>query len=98
MFNRGRIEELRREVGSDRFALHYGDLGDSSSLHRVIAMVRPDEIYNLAAQSHVGISFDQPEYTTDVPIDPLWSTQRITFRRDERLRPKPMRSTGLIVR
>ncbi len=66
MFNRGRIEELRREVGDERFALHYGDLGDSSSLHRVVGMVRPDEIYNLAAQSHVGISFDQPEYTTDV--------------------------------
>jgi GDPmannose 4,6-dehydratase len=66
MFNRGRIEELRREVGDDRFALHYGDLGDSSSLHRVVGMVRPDEIYNLAAQSHVGISFEQPEYTTDV--------------------------------
>ena len=66
MFNRGRIEGLRREVGNERFALHYGDLGDSSSLHRVVSMVRPDEIYNLAAQSHVGISFEQPEYTTDV--------------------------------
>jgi GDPmannose 4,6-dehydratase len=66
MFNRGRIEELRREVGDDRFALHYGDLGDSSSLHRVVSLVRPDEVYNLAAQSHVGISFEQPEYTTDV--------------------------------
>lgn len=66
MFNRGRIEGLRREVGNDRFGLHYGDLGDSSSLHRVVSMVRPDEVYNLAAQSHVGISFEQPEYTTDV--------------------------------
>ncbi|MCX4247719.1 GDP-mannose 4,6-dehydratase [Paraliomyxa miuraensis] len=66
MFNRGRIEDLRRQVGGDRFGLHYGDLGDSSSLHRVVSMVRPDEVYNLAAQSHVGISFEQPEYTTDV--------------------------------
>ncbi len=65
-FNRGRIEGLRRRVGTERFALHYGDLGDSSSLNSVIADVRPDEIYNLAAQSHVGISFKQPEYTSDV--------------------------------
>lgn len=65
-FNRGRIEALRREVGTDRFALHYGDLSDSSSLNGVIADTRPDEVYNLAAQSHVGISFKQPEYTSDV--------------------------------
>ncbi|MBC8068322.1 MAG: GDP-mannose 4,6-dehydratase, partial [Deltaproteobacteria bacterium] len=65
-FNRGRIEALRDKVGTERFPLHYGDLGDSSSLHSVIAETRPDEIYNLAAQSHVGISFKQPEYTSDV--------------------------------
>jgi GDPmannose 4,6-dehydratase len=46
--------------------LHYGDLGDSSSLLRILMSVQPDEIYNLAAQSHVGISFDIPEYTGDV--------------------------------
>ena len=46
--------------------LHYGDLGDSSSLLRILMYVQPDEIYNLAAQSHVGISFDIPEYTGDV--------------------------------
>ncbi|MFA7681752.1 MAG: GDP-mannose 4,6-dehydratase [Candidatus Peribacteraceae bacterium] len=46
--------------------LHYGDLGDSSSLLRILMKVQPDEIYNLAAQSHVGISFDIPEYTGDV--------------------------------
>ncbi|MDD3897303.1 MAG: GDP-mannose 4,6-dehydratase, partial [Candidatus Peribacteraceae bacterium] len=46
--------------------LHYGDLGDSNSLLRVLMKVQPDEIYNLAAQSHVGISFDIPEYTADV--------------------------------
>ena len=65
-FNRGRIEhllqdkELRREK---RFTTHYGDMTDGSSLLRVLASVRPDEIYNLAAQSHVHISFSQPEYT-----------------------------------
>ncbi|MCA9711142.1 MAG: GDP-mannose 4,6-dehydratase, partial [Myxococcales bacterium] len=66
MFNRGRIEDLREQHGDKVFDLHYGDLGDSSSLNRVIAMVRPHEVYNLAAQSHVGISFEQPEYTADV--------------------------------
>ena len=65
-FNRARIEhllqnpELRRER---RFVTHYGDMTDGSSLLRVLAGVRPDEIYNLAAQSHVHISFSQPEYT-----------------------------------
>jgi len=46
--------------------LHYGDLGDTNSLLRILMKVQPDEVYNLAAQSHVGISFDIPEYTTDV--------------------------------
>ncbi len=65
-FNRWRIEGTRRKYGTERFQLHYGDLGDSSSLHGVIVDTRPDEVYNLAAQSHVGISFKQPEYTSDV--------------------------------
>jgi GDPmannose 4,6-dehydratase len=46
--------------------LHYGDLGDGTGLRRIIEQTRPDEVYNLAAQSHVRISFDQPEYTADV--------------------------------
>ena len=67
-FNRGRIDHL---FSDDRGAgihteLHYGDLGDSNSLLRILMQVRPDEIYNLAAQSHVAISFDIPEYTGDV--------------------------------
>lgn len=67
-FNRGRIEHLHSEMHEERYPLHlhYGDLGDSSSLLRVLLAVKPDEIYNLAAQSHVGISFDVPEYTGDV--------------------------------
>ena len=61
--NRGRIAHLD---GHPNFHLHYGDLTDSMSLVRVIGCVRPDEIYNLAAQSHVQVSFDVPEFTADV--------------------------------
>lgn len=67
-FNRGRIEHLFTDPHTTEvpLTLHYGDLGDSSSLLRVILTVQPDEIYNLAAQSHVGVSFDIPEYTGDI--------------------------------
>ncbi len=67
-WNRDRIEPVRERARREGlvFELHYGDLGDSSSLNRIVALVRPDEVYNLAAQSHVGISFQQPEYTSDV--------------------------------
>ena len=60
---RERIDHLS---GNPNFHLHYGDLADSMSLVKIIGSVRPDEIYNLAAQSHVGVSFDVPEYTADV--------------------------------
>ncbi|MBI2523846.1 GDP-mannose 4,6-dehydratase [Candidatus Peregrinibacteria bacterium] len=67
-FNRGRIEHLisHTDAPDCRVRLHYGDLGDSSSLIRVLEVSKPDEVYNLAAQSHVGISFDTPEYTGDI--------------------------------
>jgi GDPmannose 4,6-dehydratase len=67
-FNRGRIDHLFSDVYAPNLpiSLHYGDLGDSSSLMRVLAQSKPDEVYNLAAQSHVGISFDTPEYTGDI--------------------------------
>lgn len=71
-FNTGRIEHLYldewvRDMHRRRLlTLHYGDMTDSSSLIRIIGEVRPDEIYNLAAQSHVKVSFDVPEYTADV--------------------------------
>src|SRR6516162_9846802 len=67
-FATGRIDHIRhgyRGSGAG-LELHYGDLGDATGLRRIIEQVRPDEVYNLAAQSHVRISFDQPEYTADV--------------------------------
>ena len=59
-------ERIAHLEGNRHFRLHYGDLTDSMSLVKIIASVRPDEIYNLAAQSHVQVSFDVPEYTADV--------------------------------
>ena len=50
----------------EKIFLHYGDMTDSSSLNNIINLCLPDEIYNLAAQSHVGVSFEQPEYTANV--------------------------------
>ncbi|MGH7776739.1 MAG: GDP-mannose 4,6-dehydratase [Candidatus Dormibacterales bacterium] len=67
--NRARIDHLQHtnpEHGTEApFVLHYGDMTDSGGLNRLVKQVRPDEIYNLAAQSHVHISFDQPEYTAE---------------------------------
>jgi len=67
--NRGRSDHLSHanpsHIEGSRFVLHYGDMTDSGGLNRLVKTVRPDEIYNLAAQSHVQISFDQPEYTGD---------------------------------
>ena len=67
-FNTGRIEHLYQDfhVNDARVFLHYGDLADSSVLSRLLEKIQPDEIYNLAAQSHVRVSFDIPEYTADV--------------------------------
>ncbi|MCR4744544.1 MAG: GDP-mannose 4,6-dehydratase [Lachnospiraceae bacterium] len=59
-------ERIAHLEGHPRFHLHYGDLSDTSSLVKVIGSVRPDEIYNLAAQSHVQVSFDSPEFTADI--------------------------------
>ena len=67
-FNTSRIDHIFEELHSDnqRFILHYGDLTDTSNLVRLMQTIRPDEVYNLAAQSHVAVSFDSPEYTADV--------------------------------
>ena len=68
LFNTDRIDHLFQDphVDNAMFKLHYGDLTDSSNLIRIIQQVQPDEIYNLAAQSHVAVSFDSPEYTANV--------------------------------
>jgi len=88
--NRGRIDHLQHAHPShaegSRFVLHYGDMTDSGGLNRLVKTVRPDEIYNLAAQSHVHVSFDQPEYTGDA--DGLGTTRLL----------EAIRTTGLTTR
>ncbi|TIX48988.1 GDP-mannose 4,6-dehydratase [Alteraurantiacibacter aquimixticola] len=66
-FNTGRIEDIYQDphVDNRRFHLHYGDLTDSTNLIRIVQEVKPAEIYNLAAQSHVAVSFETPEYTAN---------------------------------
>lgn len=68
LFNTDRIDHLYEDphVTNRNFILHYGDLTDSCSLIHVVQKVQPDEVYNLGAQSHVAVSFEQPEYTADV--------------------------------
>ncbi|MFD1880624.1 GDP-mannose 4,6-dehydratase [Paracoccus pacificus] len=68
LFNTQRVDHIFQDVHSEkpRFRMHYGDLSDTSNLTRLIAEVRPDEVYNLGAQSHVAVSFEAPEYTADV--------------------------------
>jgi GDPmannose 4,6-dehydratase len=67
LFNTDRIDHLYEEphVSNRRFFLHHGDMTDSSSLVRITQQAQPDEIYNLAAQSHVAVSFEEPEYTAN---------------------------------
>ena len=66
-FNTGRIDHIYIDPhNKTNFFLHYGDLTDSNSIYNIINKTRPDEIYNLGAQSHVGVSFDNPEYTAEV--------------------------------
>src|SRR5882762_3936789 len=66
-FNTGRVEHLYQDphVEGARFFLHYGDLTDGSRLVTLLDKIRPNEVYHLAAQSHVRVSFDEPEYTGD---------------------------------
>ncbi|MDG2311282.1 MAG: GDP-mannose 4,6-dehydratase, partial [Flavobacteriales bacterium] len=67
-FNTNRIDHLYQDPHEKdvKLKLHYGDMTDSSNLIRIVQEVQPDEIYNLAAQSHVQVSFETPEYTADV--------------------------------
>ena len=67
LFNTARIDHLYEDphVDGRKLILHYGDMTDSMALMRVIELAQPDEIYNLAAQSHVAVSFEEPEYTAN---------------------------------
>ncbi len=67
-FNTQRVDQIYQDPheSNRRFFLHYGDLSDASNMIRIMQQVRPDEVYNLAAQTHVGVSFEKPEYTADV--------------------------------
>jgi GDPmannose 4,6-dehydratase len=81
-FNTGRIDHLYQDPHKPgtRLFLHYGDLSDGTGLRRIIEKVQPGEIYNLGAQSHVKVSFDQPEYTAD--IDALGTLRLLEAMRD----------------
>ena len=86
-FNTARIDHIYEDslVNKNHFYLHYGDLSDSSSMTRIIKEVQPDEIYNLAAQSHVAVSFEAPEYTADVDaLGTLRILEAIRFLRFEK--------------
>jgi GDPmannose 4,6-dehydratase len=67
-FNTGRLDAIYSDphASHTRLFLHYGDLSDASAMARLLGKIQPEEIYNLAAQSHVRVSFDSPEYTTDI--------------------------------
>ncbi|MDD5050834.1 MAG: GDP-mannose 4,6-dehydratase [Candidatus Pacebacteria bacterium] len=87
-FNTERIEHLYQDphIRGVRLLLHYGDLGDDSNLNRILEKVKPDEIYNLGAQSHVRVSFDIPEYTGD--IDGLGTLRILDAIRDTGIKTK----------
>jgi len=87
-FNTSRIDHLynNKNIYNQKLFLHYGDLGDSSSLCRIIEKTTPDEIYNLGAQSHVKVSFDIPEYSSDV--DAIGTCRILDAIRDTRIKTK----------
>lgn len=87
-FNTGRLDSIYSDPHSDRtrLCLHYGDLSDASSLARLIGQIQPEEIYNLAAQSHVRVSFDGPEYTADITA--LGTTRLLEAIRESGIKPR----------
>ncbi|HEY8091908.1 MAG TPA: GDP-mannose 4,6-dehydratase, partial [Polyangiaceae bacterium] len=91
-FNTGRIDHLYLDPHDPtaRLFLHYGDLSDGTGLRRIIERVRPEEVYNLGAQSHVKVSFDEPEYTAD--IDGTGTLRLLEALRDS------MKASGIVTR
>ncbi len=87
-FNTGRIDHLYNnpEIYGKKLFLHYGDLADASCISRLLEKIVPDEIYNLAAQSHVKVSFEVPEYTTD--IDATGTCRVLDANRDTSIKTK----------
>ena len=87
-FNRGRIDHLSADDSEtrDRFFLHYGDMMDTSSITRALERIQPDEIYHLAAQSHVAVSFELPEYTAQV--DALGTLRILDVLRETKLKTR----------
>ncbi len=87
-FNTGRIDHLYTDPHTNgiRFFLHHGDLSDSSNISRLLQEIKPDEIYNLGAQSHVRVSFDTPEYTADV--DGIGTLRVLDAIRDAKIKTK----------
>src|SRR6266853_4550034 len=87
-FNRGRLDAVWSDpqLSKTKLFLHYGDLSDSGSLTRILVGIQPDEIYNLAAQSHVRVSFDNPEYTMDV--NATGTLRLLEALRDSELKPR----------
>src|SRR5688572_24792536 len=90
-FNTDRIDHIYQDPHESdvRLFLHYGDLCDGTSLRRVLERASPDEIYNLGAQSHVKVSFDEPEYTADT--DALGTLRLIESVRDFATRTHPVK-------
>ena len=87
-FNTSRIAHLYQDphINGVRLFLHYGDLSDGSNISRLIEKIKPNEIYNLGAQSHVRVSFDLPEYTAD--IDALGTLRILDAIRDTKIKTK----------
>lgn len=85
-FNRGRIDHLAADEKGGRFFLHYGDMMDTSSITRTLERIQPDEIYHLAAQSHVKVSFELPEYTAQV--DALGTLRILDVLRETQLKAR----------
>src|SRR5688572_16410190 len=87
-FNTARIDHLYQDPHESdiRLMLHHGDMNDASSLNRILRIAQPQEIYNLAAQSHVKVSFDTPEYTSE--IDALGALRLLEAIRELELRPR----------